>query len=394
MVWAGRYRGATKWDGREIVFDPHFEGVVNLSLPYSEQGLEGSGPNYESSKVSKDDSSRFFSYLYASLFGGKVNGNSSVPFLDSLGQRRSFSPDIRHGDGRFTEIKVKRHTQGALRFALEQITNYANWVNDEFLETMKKRSTKQSNFDKGFDLAAFQFGLSTRKAKRNEKPYSEVAPVELLRDLTHNSRYGLILPMNLVFALSSISINYNANHSSSMCARDEPYVYVKQNLLHSLRGDLEGDKGFRSWVIGEKDARKRKGLNELKFGDEEFNLFCLDLLDRRVIEVPDRALCACGDYRGNVNSFPIYHWRLKEGVRGEFYERFFGERVGEVFGRAGLRNFDLERRILAGEEDPQVEGYLDTGGYRRFLDAQEDLKIKEKLKAEEARDVEEGTVFG
>ncbi|MFH1586100.1 MAG: hypothetical protein ABIB79_05015 [archaeon] len=269
----------------------------------------------QSRGISNKNTSRFFSYIYATFFGGKVRKDSVRDIIDiGNGTKIATSPDVvlvKPDWIEWTEIKASSTRSCRYRHTLRQIENYSHDLIFNFHNKQKPLQINHAFFRFGH----WTFGHIYRLNKS-----------EQVKMLSENTKALTIIPFNFALALFYLSQSDRMNHSSDNSSFDFlSYKVVRGGDMTKLhKGNLES-------LIG----------NTIDFGD----LF----LDKLEVEKTNSPIIKL-NYYGRVHkidSFPItkytiskedYHSWIQhfannhERILRELSFRNIYKKVNEMFG--------------------------------------------------------------
>lgn len=212
--------------------------------------------------ISKKNTSRFFSFIYSALFGGKVK-RDSIKDIKELknGIKIATTPDILLVESdkiKATEVKASSTRSARYEHTFNQMQNYCC---DLLL-----------NFDKGkkplyIHQALFQYG------GRNLGNLHKLNKSQLVQALSHSSKSLTIIPFNLGLFLFHISSQTTKNQSSNNSSCDElnyktigtglvNRLHKKSELINLLRENLE-EVVINPYPV--RDLVKDFFLNNLKY---------------------------------------------------------------------------------------------------------------------------------
>ena len=266
-------------------------------------------------KTAKKNTSEFFCYLYAALFGGKVN----EPEFDGFSQ---FHPDVTdESDMRVihTEVKGVSKRQGAPMITFTQFSNYCA----DFYK-MANNGTEVC----GVDYAFFRYGDS----QTNEKLY-QYSHTGLAKRLSESIHDLLIIPLNVLIPFLMSHQVREFNHGSSTSGRDAELYWTPWG------GDIT------------KIHKGHERVEDLFESADESGILwddlCADNLEREEFMSPGNVYC--GRYKVRPFHVTKYH-----NVEPREWARAFIDVSEEVFAYFGISPSLLREKFEKTVEDVEI----------------------------------------
>lgn len=262
------------------IMKPHLERQVQV-LSDEDAGKR--------SKISGDNISWFYTFLYASVYGGKVKRKN--PWGNGLGNKQnsySFNPDIvreEEGIKIYTEVKATSTESSKIHSPLKQEANYVCKMLEEL----------EAGRAPVMEYALFKYGPSSLTGLHL------LNNSQFVGTMAGSEKKLVIVPFNLFLHQTTSSRLETRDHTTSDFSDDSPVYHVIRG------GDLTGLLDHETFLKGlHRDISSHRTIPEL----------CLEDIEAENSMVP----VVEGYYRKpfSVKTFPVTRYFIP----GEKYPRF------------------------------------------------------------------------
>lgn len=285
------------------IMRPHLERQVKV------RSDEDAGKR---SKISGDNISWFYTFLYTSIYGGKVKRkNPWGKGLSDQNNSYSFNPDIIRKDGEvttYTEVKVTSTRSSQIHSRLKQEANYVCRMLEE-LEAGKAPV---------IEYAFFKYGT------RNLTGLHLLNNSQLVRTLVESEKKLVIVPFNLFLHLTTSSRLETRDQTTSRFSEDSPDYHVIRG------GNMAKFLDYETFLEGlHRDISLHRTIPEL----------CLEDIEAENLVVP----VVEGHYRTPfaIEAFPVTRYFIP----GKKYPRFLESlqaHHSSITGLLGIRDLIAE----------------------------------------------------